>query len=202
MPFRLLPEGLEEAQFKRIPEGWLFATISPWIFAPRRTYLVSDAQKPAIAARIRCARYLRLAVTLAMMILMVAVIVMNPTLTAILKTPSLTHALSIGAFGVLIVAVIMACDHLAVRSLLRDLPRSSQKISYADIMRSQSKAMSTTAIATIAALLALFAASQVYFVLTSSRTEWIGMMSAMACAGLAAYSIVTLIVKLRTRHAG
>jgi hypothetical protein len=202
MPFRLLPEGFEEAQFKRIPEGWLFATVSPWIFAPRRTYLVSDAQKPAIAARIRCARYLRLAVMLAMMTLMVAVIVMNPTLTAILKTPSLTHALIIGAFGVLTVAAIMACDHLAVRSLLRDLPRSSQKISYADIMRSQSKAMSTTAIATIAALLALCAASQVYLVLTSSRTEWLGMMSAMACAGLAANTIVTLIVKLRTRHAG
>src|SRR5215813_6250412 len=80
MPFRLLPAGLEEAQFKRIPEGWLFTTVNPWLFAPRRTYVVSDAQKPAIAARIRHARYLRVPVMFAMMALMVAAIVMNPAL--------------------------------------------------------------------------------------------------------------------------
>ena len=53
MSFHLLPNGLEEAQFKRDPEGWLFTTVSPWIFAPHRTYLISDAQQPAIAERIR-----------------------------------------------------------------------------------------------------------------------------------------------------
>src|SRR5882724_1540227 len=144
MQFRLLPAGLEEGQFKRIPEGWLFTTVNPWLLAPRRTYLVSDAQKPAIAARVRRARFLRVPAMLAMIALMVAAIVMNPALLTMLKTSSLMGALIIGAFGVLTGAAILACDHLAVRSLLRDLPRSSQKIGYVDMMRSQSKAMSTT----------------------------------------------------------
>ena len=169
MQFRLLPAGLEEAQFKRIPEGWLFATVNPWFFAPRRTYLVSDAQKPAIAARVRRARYLRMAVIAAMMALMVAAIVMNPTLLTMLKTSSLMGALIIGAFGVLTGAAIVACDHLSVRSLLRDLPRSPQRIGYVDMMRNQSKAMSSTAIAVFAALLVLSAVGQTYFALTSPR---------------------------------
>ena len=31
MSFHLLPNGLEEAHFKRVPDGWLFTTVSPWI---------------------------------------------------------------------------------------------------------------------------------------------------------------------------
>jgi hypothetical protein len=202
MQFRLLPAGLEEAQFKRMPEGWLFTTVNPWIFAPRRTYLLSDAQKPAIVARVRRARYLRAAVMFAMMTLMVAAIVMHPALVTMIKTSSLMGMLIIGAFGVLTGATIVACDHLAVRSLLRDLARSSQKIGYADMMRGQSKAMSKTAIAIFAALLTLSAVGQTYFALTSAHTQWVGAMAAMACAVLAAMFFGMLVMKMRARNAG
>src|SRR5262245_23830074 len=202
MPFRFLPAGLEEAQFKRIPEGWLFTTVNPWLFAPRRTYVVSDAQKPAIAARIRHARYLRVPVMFAMMALMVAAIVMNPALLIMLRTSSLIGALVIGSFGVLTGAAIMACDHLSVRSLLRDLPRSSQRIGYIEMMRSQGKAMSTTAIATFAVLLALCAGGQIYLALTSLRTDWLVVISGTACAALAASFVGMLVVQMRTRHSG
>jgi len=57
---------IEEGHFKRVAEGWLFTVSNPWIVAPRRTYLVNDAQKPAIAARVRLARCLRLMVVLPM----------------------------------------------------------------------------------------------------------------------------------------
>jgi len=202
MPFRLLPAGLEEAQFKRIPEGWLFTTVNPWLFAPRRTYVVSDAQKPAIAARVRRARYLRLAVVLLMMALMVAAIVMNHALFTLLKTSSPMGAFIIGAFGLLTGAAIVACDHLAVRSLLRDLPRSSQRIGYADMMQSQSKAMSTTAIAIFTALFTLCAVGQIYLALTSPRVDWLVVISGTACAALAASFVGMLVVKVRTRHTG
>jgi hypothetical protein len=89
MSFHLLPNGLEEAQFKRVPEGWLFSTASPWIFAPRGTYLVSDAQKPAIAERVRRGRYLRLVVILLLMALMAVGIIMNPVVLMLMKTFSL-----------------------------------------------------------------------------------------------------------------
>lgn len=200
MQFRLLPAGLEEAQFKRIPEGWLFTTVNPWLFAPRRTYLVSDAQKPAIAARVRRARYLRVPAMFAMMALMVAVIVMNPALLTMFKTSSLVGALVLGAFGVLTVAALVACDHLTIRPLLRDLPRSSQKIGYTDMMRSQSKAMSTMAIAIFAALFVLSALGHTYLALTSPGIHWPMAISAMAFVLIAAVFVGMLVVKVRTRQ--
>src|SRR3954454_12230078 len=134
MSFHLLPNGLEEAQFKRVPEGWLFSTVSPWIFAPRRTYLVSDEQKPAIAERVRRGRYLRMAFMLALLALMAIGVTMNPAILGQVKTFSLTGAIMFASFVVLTVAVITACDYLNIRSLIRDLPLSSRKVGYADVV--------------------------------------------------------------------
>ena len=59
--FRLLPPGVEGQYFKAVPEGWLFGAPRPWLaFGPRPTYLVTDAQKAVLAARIRLSRYVRL----------------------------------------------------------------------------------------------------------------------------------------------
>jgi hypothetical protein len=66
----------------------------------------------------------------------------------------------------------------------------------------QFKRVPTTAIAIFAALLALTAGAQTYLLLTSPPTEWVVMMSAMACAVLAGGFIVTLVVKLGMRNAG
>src|SRR5262249_25360693 len=127
MSFHLLPNGLEEAQFKRVPEGWLFSTVSPWIFAPRCTYLVSDAQKPALAERVRRRRYLRLAVILLLMALMAVGIIMNPTVLMLVKTFSLPGAIVFASFVVLTVSAITVSDYLNIRPLIHDLPRSSRK---------------------------------------------------------------------------
>ena len=60
MSFHPLPTGVEEQYFKRVPDGWVFAAARPWwLFGRRPTFLVTDAQKPAIAARLRLNRYLR-----------------------------------------------------------------------------------------------------------------------------------------------
>jgi hypothetical protein len=48
--FRLMPDGVEEAYFKRVPEGWVFAAPRPWwLSGSRPTYLLTDTQKPASA---------------------------------------------------------------------------------------------------------------------------------------------------------
>ena len=138
--FRLMPAGVEEAHFKRIPEGWLFTVANPWIVAPRRTYLVNDAQKPAIAARVRLARYVRLMIVLAMILLMAIAFTMVPTL---FNSLSVKAIMAFGVFAVVLAGAITTADYLTVRPLIRDLPRTSQKISLADMLRSQTAAMST-----------------------------------------------------------
>src|SRR5260370_39201394 len=137
--FRLLPAGLEEAQFKRIPEGWLFTTASPWIFARRRTYLVSDAQKPALAARVRRGRYIRLILLIPMMLLLGVALIMVPSW---LGSRSLELWALLGGFVVVFTIIVIGTDYLNVRPLLRDLSRSSLKITFGDMFRSQGDVMS------------------------------------------------------------
>jgi hypothetical protein len=201
MSFHLLPNGLEEAQFKRVPEGWLFTTVSPWIFAPRRTYLVSDAQKPAIAARVRRGRYLRLAVILTLMALMAVGIIMNPAVVTLVKTFSLTGAIVFASFVVLTVAAITACDYLNIRRLVRDLPRSSRKIGHADMVQNQAQAMSASAIMVFASFFVVATAGKTYEALTSASGNWMAAIAAACFAPFALAFISMLVVKLRNRHA-
>jgi hypothetical protein len=201
MSFHLLPHGLEEAQFKRVPEGWLFTTASPWIIAPRRTYLVGDAQKPAIAHRVRRGRYLRLAVILLLMALMTAGIVISPAVLTLVKTFSLTGAIVFASFVVLTVAAITLCDHLNIRPLIHDLPRSSRKIGHADMMKSQTQAMSAPAIAIFASLFLVATAGKTYEALTSTSGNWMAAVAASCFAPFALVFIGMLVVKLRNRHA-
>jgi hypothetical protein len=201
MSFHLLPNGLEEAHFKRVPEGWLFTTVSPWIFAPNRTYLVSDAQKPAIAERVRRGRYLRFAVILLLMALMAIGIITNPAVLTLVKTFSLTGAIIFASFVVLTVAAITACDYLNIRPLIRNLPRSSRKIAHADIMQSQAQAMSAPAIAIFASLFVVATAGKTYEALTSASGNWMAAIAAACFAPFALAFIGLLVVKLRNGHA-
>jgi len=201
MSFHLLPNGLEEAHFKRVPDGWLFTTVSPWIFAPNRTYLVSDAQKPAIAERVRRGRYLRFAVILFLMALMAVGIITNPAVLTLVKTFSLTGAIIFASFVVLTVAAITACDYLNIRPLIRDLPRSSRKIGHADMVQSQAQAMSAPAIVIFASLFVVATAGKTYEALTSASDNWMAAVAAACFAPFALAFIGMLVVKLRNGHA-
>jgi len=201
MSFHLLPNGLEEAQFKRVPEGWLFSTVSPWIFAPRRVYLITDAQKPAIAERVRRARYLRFAAILLLMALMAIGIITNPAVLTLVKTFSLTGAIIFASFVVLTVTAITVCDYLTIRPLIRDLPRSSRKIGHADMMQSQAQAMSAPAIAIFASLFVVATAGKTYEALTSASGNWMAAIAAACFAPFALAFIGMLVLKLRNGHA-
>ena len=201
MSFRLMPKGLEECQFKRVPEGWLFTTISPWIFAPHRVYLVSDAQKPAIAERVRRGRYLRLAVLLPLMALMTIGVAVNPGITALVKTFSLTSAIVFALYVVITVAAITASDYLNIRPLIRDLSRSSRKVGYADMVTSQGQAMSAPTIAIFASLFVVATAGKTYEALTSASGNWMAAIAAACFAPFALAFIGMLVLKLRNGHA-
>jgi hypothetical protein len=201
MSFHLLPNGLEEAQFKRVPEGWLFSTVSPWIFAPRRTYLITDAQKPAIAERVRRARYLRFLVILLLLAVMSIGIIMNPAVLMLLRTFSLTGAIIFASFVVLTVAAITVCDYLTIRPLIRDLPRSSRKIGHTDRIQCQAQAMSAPAIAIFASLFVVATAGKTYEALTSASGNWMAAIAAACFAPFALAFISMLVLKLRNGHA-
>jgi len=191
--FRLLPAGLEEAQFKRVPEGWLFTTASPWLFARRRTYLVSDAQKPALAARVRRGRYVRLMLAIPMLLLLVATLVLVPSLP---RSRSVEMWALLGGFVVLFTIVILLGDYLNIRSLLRDVPRTSQKITLAEMLRNQADAMSVKALSVFTAIFIFAAATNMLQSLASGGNVF-GAIGAIIFVLLAVVFSAMLVVRLQ-----
>jgi hypothetical protein len=132
--FRLLPPGVEGQYFKVAAEGWLFGAPGPWLsFGARPTYLVTDAQKSTIAARIRSSRYVRLVLGIPLAatapLWMYLVPGLIPVETALLAL-------------VLYLAAVHLVEYLMIRSLLVDLPLSAERMTVTDMLRQQSLAMS------------------------------------------------------------
>lgn len=137
--FRLLPRGVEGQYFKAVPEGWLFGAPRPWLtFGPRPTYLVTNAQKAGLAARIRLSRYIRL-------LLAIPLVATTPLWMDLVRGLSLlgNTLLVLGAYLV----VVHLLEHLMIRSLLADLPQARERMTTAEMLREQSAAMSFRSLA-------------------------------------------------------
>ena len=137
--FRLLPRGVEGQYFKAVPEGWLFGAPRPWLtFGPRPTYLVTNAQKAGLAARIRLSRYIRL-------LLAIPLVATTPLWMDLVRGLSLlgNTLLVLGAYLV----VVHLLEHLMIRRLLADLPRARERMTTAEMLREQSAAMSVRSLA-------------------------------------------------------
>jgi len=139
-----------------VPEGWLFGAPRPWLtFGPRPTYLVTNAQKAGLAARIRLSRYIRL-------LLAIPLVATTPLWMDLVRGLSLlgNTLLVLGAYLV----VVHLLEHLMIRRLLADLPQARERMTTAEMLREQSAAMSVRSLAmlggffglaTVSSLLAL-----------------------------------------------
>jgi len=137
--FRLLPRGVEGQYFKAVPEGWLFGAPRPWLtFGPRPTYLVTNAQKAGLAARIRLSRYIRL-------LLAIPLVATTPLWMDLMRGLSLLGNTLLVLAAYLVVVHLL--EHLMIRSLLADLPQARERMTTAEMLREQSAAMSFRSLA-------------------------------------------------------
>lgn len=137
--FRLLPRGVEGQYFKAVPEGWLFGAPGPWLtFGPRPTYLVTNAQKAGLAARIRLSRYIRL-------LLAIPLVATTPLWMDLVRGLSLLGNTLLVLAAYLVVVHLL--EHLMIRSLLADLPQARERMTTAEMLREQSAAMSFRSLA-------------------------------------------------------
>ena len=132
-----------------------------------------------------------------MVLLVIAAFLAYPSL---LNARSLTTWLVLGAFIVVFTIVITMSDHLAVRPLLHDLPRSTQKISFADMIERQSQTMSVKALAIFIAIFVLAAAAGAIEALTASRPNAFLGLGAIVFTAFAVAFLAMLIMKLRARR--
>jgi hypothetical protein len=157
--FRLMPRGLEAAYFKRVPQGWVFAAPRPWwLFGPRPTYLLTDTQKAAVAARVRLNRYLRapwIAVAVGLALLVQR------------EAPGWLNRDSILLFALLWVVAVNACENLTMRRLVAGLPPAAEKISVTDMLTHQTRGAS---VKTLTALGLFFLAGAAFYGVVRHRS--------------------------------
>jgi len=160
--FRLLPHGVEEAYFRPVPEGWLFAAPRPWwLFGSRPTYLLTDTQKPAVARRVRLNRYLRapwIAVAMGLVLLVQR------------EAPGWPNRDLILLFAFLWVGAINACENLTLRPLIAGLPPAPDKMRVTEMLTHQSSAMSVKTLITLG--LFFLAGASFYGYLWFAADQW------------------------------
>ena len=94
-------EGAEEAAFKPVAGGYLFQAPNPWPFGRSSAYLVNEAQKATLAARLR--RMRRQILRLAVLFMVLAVVV-----SGIVGTTGAWDALSPAGFAAILAVMILA----------------------------------------------------------------------------------------------
>jgi len=132
--FRLLPLYAAEQYFRQTPEGWLFGAPRPWLsFGPRLTYLVTDQQKATLSGRILMWR----SICVVLMMLWMFEISRWRNLVPGL-TPFETVAVGLGLF----LLFLNFLEYLMVRPLVAGLAPATERMTIADTLQQQSKAMS------------------------------------------------------------
>ncbi len=111
-------EGYEEIWFKQTEAGWVFKLDSPFVFGPVKYYLVDDAQKALIAARLRSGWPVRLALAAALIALSAA----SPWLGALSNLEII----------LIVWALSYPIELLRLQGLMANMPRTGQRISSAD----------------------------------------------------------------------
>jgi hypothetical protein len=125
-----LYDGLEEAAFfKRADGGYIFRSRNPWLFGPSINYLVNEAEKAAIAERIRGTLRAIKPVSLAAMIVMPVLILGAITFVVLAGINTFIIYPSIIVLFGLYIGLMHRYSMRRLRPLIADLPRTSERIS-------------------------------------------------------------------------
>jgi hypothetical protein len=190
------PETFGKTSFEYPPEGWLFTISDPWLFFKRRTYRLTEKQKPSVVARLRRGRIIRLFVVVPLLVLLAKFISDNP----IVGWPRLLQAaFSIAALTIVLVSLLNAIEYLAVGSLLSDLPFDSHRISWAETFLGHYPESSVTVLLVWTSLCTLVTALGIFRLLTSEHVHPLGVISTILIGLVALAKTRALIVTLTRR---
>jgi hypothetical protein len=199
-------EGIEEVAFKRLDQGaWLFKGPKPWLVGPPPHYVVNDAQKAAIAKRLRWSK--RISILMLVFFLVVLGFVAA-------RLPEVPLEIAWYCAVPVLIALVIGGRYLAIRPLVAGLPRSSDRITFAEQMRSSAAHTSLTRSVVLFALFAALALFQTMRTFTfgangfhvrpgvdASDVVPFGILSA-AFGVLAIGLAVQILGKLRSRRSG
>jgi len=119
-------DGMEEASFTRVPEGWAFSTRTRVLFGPRQTYLLNDDQKAAIAVELRLAR------RLLFVAIVILAAIMAPITFPSFDAQSVTALATVTLVGAIIGWGITGYFLMKIRPIVAGLPTITLKASRRD----------------------------------------------------------------------
>jgi hypothetical protein len=187
--------GMEEGRFERFPQGWIFVNWNPWIVGPRWSYFVGEAQKPAILARLRQCRLVRIAFLLAILPLEVLIFLRFPFLR---DSHVLGSWIAFAVFVAVFTVATAASESFLLRPLVRDLPRAPRKARRLEALRNQSHAMSLKILAALSAFCALASAGSSGASFMNAEVDLFSMLGAILAAFGAVLFFSMLMMKVRS----
>jgi hypothetical protein len=157
-------DGWQDLWFKRAPEGWIFRAPNPWLFGRHRHYLVSENQKTEIIAF-----YSQVNWRFVIVVGLFAVIFAAVLAFAVSLVPSQTTFLVMIVFSFLVGYLINAYFWLPLRPLLAGAPRTTERITSSELLRTRAAMMPLLQLILFALLFAAFCAFSTYEAFTSAR---------------------------------
>jgi hypothetical protein len=145
-------EGIDEVFFKKANGGWLFKLSSPYIIGQPAYFVVTQAQKAAIARKLRSNRAIRLAIVLPGILLAVPAAHSLPITNASACTLLLVSFLIVYA----LIAFAGEIERQRLRPLIHAAPRARGRITLADQFLSSARC---TSFPLLLLLFAIFAAN-------------------------------------------
>jgi hypothetical protein len=124
----MVDQGIEEVAFKQVSkDAWLFKAPRPWLVGPAPHYIVNDTQKAAIAKRLRRSKLISVS-------MLVIVLIILGFIAA--RMPEVPLEVAWYCAVPVLVALVMGGRYLAIRPLIAGLPRSTDRITLSEQMRS------------------------------------------------------------------
>lgn len=147
-------EARIEAAFKSVEGGYVVRAPNPWVFARPRYYLVNEAQKIEIAARL--GRWLQLLTTLKILFSFILVMTLAPATFERLILPRF-HQLGASVFTLLMIFLIalLVASFVVIRQiflarplrpLLADAPHTEERIKFRERLATIAAFVSTEAL--------------------------------------------------------
>ncbi len=198
----------ENLSFRPAPDGWTFDA-NPILFGAPHVYLVSDAQRAELVARLRRARWRFLGGEAALFALALGAIMLyaasshRPDPVALLDAGSPTAwalaGLALAAFVAAVLGILVACHRAAVAPVLARATRIPMPTRLADRIERAALALSPRWRAVLAVALFVLGGFHAYLWLTI-RPGVVQLVFAAFWAFAALYHLALLLVAVRAGH--
>jgi hypothetical protein len=203
-------DGWKILFIKRVPAGWVFQMASPWLLGRPRYYLVSDSKRAEFVARYEKLVWRHKPAFMAVVLILAAAgmaigLILGWRRLGFWLVPMLWDSFLLTTLLISIVGAIIAGALFngylwwTLRPLLVDVPRTTERITWAELLRPWAGVVPPIRELIFSAiLLAILFALAAYLTLASGRWDIDGLIGTLLIGLMVAYCLALLNAKRKT----